>query len=167
MKLEQAVEFMKKAHGNQKDKGGNPYWHHPVRVMLRLGPNANEDMKHAALLHDVLEDTSYTTEDLRSAGFSEVTLRLVKTLTRYPGVTYREYVYDIINTSIQGSCIKLADLADNSSPARMDNLPEDMKGIINRYRKSKEEILKFLPHLSEFGIIECNIPLKMTLPFGF
>lgn len=167
MDLQQAIEFMKKAHGKQKDKGGKPYWYHPIRVMLRLGPNASEDMKYAALLHDVLEDTSCTIEDIRSAGFSEVTIRLVKSLTRYPGVVYRDYVNDIIRTTIQGSCIKLADLADNSSPARMDNLPEDMKGIVNRYRKTKEMILESLPHLSEFGIIEGDLTADKTAPFGF
>lgn len=167
MTLLETVEFIKVAHAGQVDKAGKPYWYHPVRVMLRLGENANEDMRHAALLHDVVEDTSFDLEHLRKLGYSDRTLEIVDGLTRREGESYKDFINRTIDSGVQCALVKLADLADNSSPSRMEGLPEEMKGIINRYIKAKETIYSSLPHLKDFGIIEGNLDVTKTVAFGF
>src|SRR5450755_2861043 len=67
--VESTIEFIKSAHAGQVDKAGVAYWHHPVSVMKRLGTDALDDYKLAALLHDVIEDTKYGASDLRAMGY--------------------------------------------------------------------------------------------------
>jgi hypothetical protein len=62
--VDETIAFIKRAHAGQVDKAGNPYWQHPVSVMGRLGPDATESEKLAALLHDVIEDTDHAAADL-------------------------------------------------------------------------------------------------------
>lgn len=64
--LEKAILIATKAHEGQKDKAGKPYILHPLRVMLRM--KTTKDMM-AAILHDVVEDTDVTLDDLREHGF--------------------------------------------------------------------------------------------------
>src|SRR5687767_1621927 len=68
--IPESIEFMRLAHGEQVDKGGNPYYLHPICVSMRL-LHPTTEMRHASLLHDVVEDTSHTLEDLRAKGYSE------------------------------------------------------------------------------------------------
>ena len=119
MNLQHAIDFMRTAHGNQVDLAGKPYWRHPARVMLALGPDATMDEKLVALLHDVLEDTAVTVDQLRAGGFNEAVIEAVVLLTRPPTVTYTEYIRALAATgNALAIKVKLADLADNLNPAR-------------------------------------------------
>ena len=73
--LEKAKEIAEKAHAGQRDKGGNPYILHPIRVMERC---ETELEKITAVLHDVVEDSEYTLEDLRKKGFPEEILEALE-----------------------------------------------------------------------------------------
>ncbi len=80
MNLDTAISTAVDAHYNQKDKGGEPYILHPLRVMLEM--DTHEEMM-VAIMHDVLEDNKhYTIEGLRARGFSERILQAVMALTR-------------------------------------------------------------------------------------
>src|SRR5665213_2367637 len=68
--LKATLDFIVKVHEGQKDKGGRDYWMHPVSVMNRLGKDATETERRVALLHDVLEDTKTTPDDLLALGYS-------------------------------------------------------------------------------------------------
>lgn len=117
-----------------------PYWHHPVRVMLRLGWfQVDEDILCAALLHDTLEDTIMTEGDLKNFGYSDRTLNIVKLLTRDLEVSYKEYIRSIIDSkNISALRIKLADLFENSNNVRF--LPPEKRGRMIRYGKSIQDI---------------------------
>lgn len=76
--IEGTMRFIQHAHAGQEYSPGVPYWHHPVAVMKRMPANATHDEKLAALLHDVLEDTPYTREQLLDMGYSQRTVDIVK-----------------------------------------------------------------------------------------
>src|SRR3569832_2366561 len=66
--LENAVALACHAHQGQKDKAGAAYILHPLRVMHRLGDDASEHERMAAVLHDVAKDTPFTLERLAHLG---------------------------------------------------------------------------------------------------
>src|ERR1700752_2724217 len=87
--LERAIELAARAHAGQRDKEGLPYVLHPLRVMMAVGPG---DAQIVAVLHDTLEDTDLTEDDLRREGFSEDIIAAVKAVTRGKSERYSEYV---------------------------------------------------------------------------
>ena len=170
MKIRQAIEFMKKAHYGQLDKSGYEYWYHPLRVMLRLGPNASFEERCAALLHDVLEDTPFTIQDMAEAGIPEISIFTVdRFLTRREGTTYREYIKNIIDRgNTLARRIKISDLADNMSPGRSAKLPEHLKGINIRHLNARKLIRNTFdtidPDLFK-DIVEGDLPNEFMEPF--
>jgi (p)ppGpp synthase/HD superfamily hydrolase len=82
--LERAIALAAAAHAGQRDKGGEPYILHPLRVMLRL---RDDDARIVAVLHDVLEDTPLTRAALEAEGFSAPILDALDALTKRPGET--------------------------------------------------------------------------------
>jgi (p)ppGpp synthase/HD superfamily hydrolase len=107
-------------HADQVDKLGAPYYFHPLRVMMRLGPDADVVEKHAALLHDVLEDVAGATADtLREHGYPETVIRLCQLLCRGQDETYPSFIERIISSRSRSAMrIKLADLYDNTNEER-------------------------------------------------
>lgn len=87
--LSLALEIATKAHKGQVDKAGHPYIAHPVIVASMVDET---DEKVVALLHDVIEDTALTIDDLRKAGFSGNTLDAVQAITKVEGDSYDEYL---------------------------------------------------------------------------
>lgn len=145
------IVLMKELHGTQVDKSGKPYFYHPLRVMLRLGNDASEAERHAALLHDVLEDTPTTAADLRAYGYDFDVVDLVQFMTKEPDITYFDYIDRIIstgNTSLWR--VKLADTLDNSCPSRIATLPIETQGIAKRYARTISMIEAIYP---DHGVI--------------
>src|SRR5438874_7380825 len=87
--IERALQIAAQAHAGQRDKGGLPYILHPLRVMMAV---EGEEGQIVAVLHDVLEDTAVTAEDLRQAGFSERVIATVLCVTRPKGESYADDV---------------------------------------------------------------------------
>jgi hypothetical protein len=121
--LERAIRIAVEAHTGQTDKGGQPYILHVLRVMFAV---SHPDARIVAALHDVVEDTPVTEDDLRAEGFSEPILAAVRCLTRKHGINYADYVVGVRANPLAVQA-KLADLADNSrldrnviSPARIE-----------------------------------------------
>jgi guanosine-3',5'-bis(diphosphate) 3'-pyrophosphohydrolase len=85
--LEKAIQLSAKAHEGQVDKAGQPYIIHPIRVMLRV---EDDSERIAAILHDIVEDTDITLDNLTSAGFSKEIVEAVKALTKLEGETRME-----------------------------------------------------------------------------
>ena len=124
--LERAVEIATKAHEGQTDRGGAPYIRHCLRVMERM---PTEEMKIAAVLHDVVEDTAVTLEDLRREGFSEAVVKAVDALTRREGEDYPIFIMRTACNHI-GLNVKLADLLENCDLSRIpDPGPEDFERL--------------------------------------
>ena len=120
-----AAEF----HQGQVDKLGAPYYFHPMRVMMRLGPDAADAEKHAALLHDAIEDNpDVTPARLRELGYSEDVLAMIELVTRRKPMSYNEFIDRIVASGNQGAMrIKLADLYDNTNGERLSGAPEEVR----------------------------------------
>jgi (p)ppGpp synthase/HD superfamily hydrolase len=130
--LEDAIGLAVQAHKGQKDRVGQPYILHPLRVMLRL---SSETERMVGVLHDVIEDTDYTFDALRSLGYSEDILRALDGVTRREDESYEAFVQRSKANPISKK-VKLADLEDNMDLHRMAGVSEeDMQRLI-RYRRA-------------------------------
>lgn len=126
--LGKAIAIAALAHQEQTDENGFPYILHPIRMMLRMD---TETEMMAAVLHDILEDTNWTLEQLKTEGIPGDVLDLVERLSRYNHQSYEEFIERIIedHTAIK---IKLADLEDNMDMRRLPAISID---DINRLKK--------------------------------
>ena len=115
-----ALKLCFDAHKDQTDKSGMPYVFHPFHLAEQM---TDEQTTAVALLHDVVEDTDYTVEDLRAMGFSEEVLAAIRLMTHDPEVPYMDYVA-LIKTNPIARAVKLADLKHNSDQTRLDTLTE-------------------------------------------
>lgn len=103
------------AHLGQVDKAGEAYILHPMR--LAVSASTSEE-RIVALLHDVVEDSSMTFEQLAREGFGEDSLRALEHLTRRPNEAYDEFIERVARHRL-ASRVKLLDLADNSDLSRL------------------------------------------------
>ena len=130
--LERAIAIAAEAHAGQLDKGGNPYILHPLRVMLRLG---DPDARIVAVLHDVVEDSAWTLEQLRAEGFSAAVIDAVESVTKRDGEEYEDFVGRAGRNTI-GRMVKRADLEDNLDLTRVEDPGERDHLRIEKYRKA-------------------------------
>jgi hypothetical protein len=107
--LDKAIQIAATAHAGQKDKSGLPYITHPLRVMANV---RGAEAQIVAVLHDVLEDTSTTADDLRREGFSEEVLAALELVTHRPADSYADYVVRCKANPVARQ-VKLGDLMDN------------------------------------------------------
>ena len=118
------------AHKNQCDKGGLPYVFHPFHLAEQM---ETELEVCTALLHDVVEDSHYTFEDLRREGFPQPVLEALRLMTRDPYMHYLDYVVQLRRNPIARR-VKLADLRHNSDLNRLVAVgPKDKRRLL-RYR---------------------------------
>ena len=132
--LERAIALAAEAHTGQLDKAGQPYILHPIRVMLSV---QGEIERIAAVLHDVVEDTRWTIEELRQEGFSEPVLEAIALLTKPEGADYEDYVRRIKPHAI-ARAVKLADLADNSDLRRLVTVTPKDQARIEKYARARK-----------------------------
>ncbi len=111
-----ALKLCFEAHKNQVDKSGAPYVFHPFHLAEQM---KDETTTTVALLHDVVEDSKYTLEDIVKMGFSEDVIEALTLLTHNHSVPYMEYVAKL-NSNPIARAVKLADLEHNSDLSRLD-----------------------------------------------
>lgn len=135
------------AHHGQVDKAGNPYIGHPARVAALLRDRGErEEVIAAGWLHDVLEDTHLTAEDLNAAGVGWSTLNIVARVTRREGVSSEEYYLGIYE-SLDARRVKKADIADNTSPERLALLDDaTVVRLTRKYAKALRHIRGDVSH---------------------
>ena len=104
------------AHKDQIDKSGMPYVFHPFHLAEQM---SDEKTTIVALLHDVIEDTDYTLDDLSAMGFSKDVLDAIALMTHADDVPYMDYVARIKTNPI-AKAVKLSDLRHNSDMTRLD-----------------------------------------------
>ena len=134
--LEDAILLAVEAHRGQKDTGGAPYILHPLRVMLKVNTDSE---RMAAILHDVVEDTPVTLENLRNAGYPEPVLEAIDCLTRRKGESYEDFIRRIKPNPIARK-IKLADLEDNMDLSRISSPQSKDLERVDKYRKFWTEL---------------------------
>ena len=131
-----AMKLCFEAHKDQTDKSGLPYVFHPFHVAKQMH---DEKTTIVALLHDVVEDTSYTLQDLRAIGFNQEVLDAIALMTHDKNVPYMEYVAKIRENPI-ARAVKLADLRHNSDLTRMDEITETELKRVEKYKAAMQRL---------------------------
>lgn len=134
--LEAAIHLAVEAHTGQLDRNGQPYILHPLRVMFRL---RTEVLQIVGILHDVVEDSPYTFDDLREMGYPEEIIHALDCLTKREGENYEDFVERSQSDPIARE-VKLADLEDNMDVRRMPRITEKEAAKLDRYRQAWEKL---------------------------
>ncbi len=124
-----ALKLSFEAHKNQVDKSGMPYVYHPFHLAEQM---KTEETVIVALLHDVVEDTDYTLEDIRAMGFPDSVVEALALMTHNKSVPYMDYVAKIKDNPI-AKAVKLADLKHNSDLSRLDIIDEKALKRVEKY----------------------------------
>jgi len=133
---EKALEIAKKAHSGQVDKAGIDYILHPMYLAKQM---PTVDLKIIAILHDVLEDSDYTREDLIREGIREEIVEVIEILSRKETETYMEYI-ERVSKHQSAKIIKKVDLKHNMDISRFKNPELINESLLKRYKKA----LKYL-----------------------
>jgi len=163
--IEDTVALMMAAHAGQHDKAGVPYYLHPLRVMRRLAPLGRPTLAHAALLHDVLEDTAVTVKDLAREGYTRQIQKVVELVTRDKLGRDRERTYlqwiEFIGQAgnVDAILVKYADLLDNHAPGRLAALPAKYRGLARRQEQALARLGAFLPAGLRQQVVSGDIPV--------
>jgi molybdopterin-guanine dinucleotide biosynthesis protein len=144
---ELALNIAKKAHKGQVDKAGEDYIHHPLAVAENFvnmnqnqngNQNENDDFYYiTAVLHDVVEDTDMTFDDLRAYGFSEEVIAAVDAITKRKGEKYDDYL-DRVKSNTIARTVKIADLTHNSQLSRLKEVTQKDYERLEKYKKALE-----------------------------
>lgn len=137
--VSKALRLATAAHSGQVDKAGTDYIRHPIAVAEQL---YTEEEQTVALLHDVIEDTSTTFEDLTHEGFSDNVLYAVYCLTHKKSEPRDAYLQRVSENSL-ATKVKLADLKHNSDLTR---IPKPTERDFERAAKYKREIAFLKAH---------------------
>lgn len=131
-KTKKALNLCFEAHKNQVDKSGAPYVFHPFHLAEQM---ETEQTTIVALLHDVVEDTNYTLEDLSKMGFGQEVIEALSLLTHDDEVEYMDYVRAIKKNPV-ARAVKLADLRHNSDLSRLDVIDQKAMERREKYLKA-------------------------------
>ena len=139
--LDRAIQIAGEVHQGQKDKYGAPYILHPIRVMMRV--NADIE-KIVAILHDVVEDSDLTLDDLKNEEFSPEVVDAIDALSKRDGEIYGDYINRTTLNEIAIK-VKLADLEDNMDLTRIDIVTGKNKESMAIYHKAWLKLSKLVP----------------------
>lgn len=120
------------AYNGQVDKAGVPYIFHVAAVADKM---LYEKTTCIALLHDVLENTNTTSDDLRAAGIPDDIISSVEIITRKSGETYMDYIHRVAN-DYNACAVKIADLKHNMDESRLPLKTKKSYNLRNRYEKA-------------------------------
>ena len=136
-KLHDAITLARTAHAGQVDKLGVAYIYHPLAVMQRV---SGTDAKIVAVLHDVVEDTNVTLDDLRSRGFSEQIVEAVDAVTKVKGEPLDESMARVKAIPL-ALIVKKADISHNADPARQAGLSDESRvRLTEKYEESARSL---------------------------
>ena len=127
-----ALRLACEAHRNQLDKSGLPYILHPFHVAEQM---SSEDAVCVALLHDVMEDSDVSAEQIRAIGMTDEVMEALELLTHDPREPYMDYVARIAGNDL-ARCVKIADLRHNSDLGRLDTITELDRRRARKYARA-------------------------------
>lgn len=128
-----AMVLAYRAHEGQLDKGGVPYIFHPFHVAEQM--NTEEEIC-VALMHDVVEDTDITFEEIEAEGFPKSVVDAIRILTKADGEDYMDYITRVKDHPLAVK-VKLADLEHNSDASRLPGDDDYNKRLLDRYMKAR------------------------------
>ncbi len=139
--FQEALDIAFNGHKDQYDKAGQPYILHPLRLMFAFN---DVTLKVIALLHDVIEDTPITIDELRSKGFSEDILEAISALTKRNDESYEQFILRVSQNSLAKQ-VKIADLKDNMNLARLNKITQADLERLQKYHNSLIFLEKIKP----------------------
>lgn len=131
------IKLMFEKHKDQVDKSGMPYVFHPFHLAEQMD---DEETTITALLHDIVEDTDTTFDDLRKLGFSDNVINALKLMTHDKNVDYFEYVKNISKNPIARK-VKIKDLEHNMDTSRLDEVTDKDLERVKKYKKCYKYLL--------------------------
>ena len=129
-----ALRLCFNAHKSQTDKAGLPYVFHPFHLAEQMD---TEDEVCVALLHDVMEDTSFTSDDIRAAGMPEHVIEALLLMKHDPKDDYLDYVEKLSKNPLARK-VKRADLQHNSDLTRLDEVTDKDRARVAKYAQALE-----------------------------
>lgn len=136
--LENAIRIALEAHKNQEDKAGESYILHPLRLMLKF---EEDDLRIAAVLHDVVEDSAFDLDYLKKEGFSSIVLSVVEALTRRSGETYDAFIERLAGNDLAVR-IKIEDLKDNMNLTRIKRVTNADLQRVKKYHTAQMHLME-------------------------
>lgn len=146
--IEDAIMFATEKHKGQKDKNGKPYIYHLIGVMMRL---ETDEERMVGILHDVIEDQQVPVHALAGIGCPDSVIQALTYVTKLPEEEgdYNAFIERIATGPTLAIRVKLADLADNTDPARQT---KDNEWTRKRMAKYAKAIKRLEAVLKERGI---------------
>lgn len=135
--LGRAIAIAAQAHQEQRDKAGAPYILHPLRMMAHM---SSEPEMIVAVLHDLIEDTEWTLDQLRAEGFSADVLTAIECVTRREDESYEAFV-DRARGNELARKVKLADLEDNMDLRRIAEVTDEDLERLRKYHRARQALL--------------------------
>lgn len=137
--IEKALAFALEAHRGQTDRQGRAYILHPLHLMAQMD---TDEERLVAILHDTIEDSDRTLDDIRALGMPEVVVEAVALLTHdKEGEPYMEYVGRLKSNPIARK-VKLADLQHNMTISRMSEVKERDVARLNKYLQARAFLMQ-------------------------
>ncbi len=136
--LERAIGIAVEAHRGQKDRYGAPYILHPLRVMNRV---ETVPERIVAVLHDIVEDTSWTLEGLKTAGFPDDLVAALDCLTKRDGEPYAALIERAAANPLARR-VKQADLEDNLDVRRFSRVTSQDTQRLDKYRSAWQRLAR-------------------------
>ena len=130
--IEKSLRIALDAYRGQKDKAGNQYILHPLRIMEKMSTDIE---KSAAILHDVIEDSDLTADDLINAGIPAAGVEAVTALTKEDGEDYDDFIQRVKLNDLARK-IKIADIEDNINVLRLGELKDKDLQRVAKYHRS-------------------------------
>ena len=127
-----ALSIARQAHEGQLDKAGVDYIEHPIYVASQVD---TEEEKAVALLHDVIEDSPFTAEELLLAGLPETVVAAVQILSKKKGQDYQTYLENVKSNPL-ARVVKLADLKHNSDLSRLRSVTDNDLERLEKYKRA-------------------------------
>lgn len=136
--LQKAIDLAHQAHAQQVDKGGQPYINHPLRVMAKM---ETLQEKIVAVLHDAVEDSALTLEDLLAQGFPADIVDSIAALTKISGEEYEVYLQRVMGNAI-ALRVKIADMKDNLDISRIPHPTAKDWQRLTKYQQILPRLIK-------------------------
>jgi len=136
--LEDAISLAAEAHAGQTDKAGAPYVLHLLRVMQA---QTTKEAMVAGVLHDLVEDTDFSFDDLRERGYPDGVIEALRHVTKQDGERYQEFVERAGQHPVARQ-IKIADLEDNMDVTRLDEISEEDANRLAKYRRAHRHLIE-------------------------
>lgn len=136
--LNLAIAIAHKAHTNQVDKAGRAYILHPLTVMAQMD---TVESKIVAVLHDAIEDSELTIDQLTEQGFPQLITEAILAISKFDGELYADYLVRVMSNAIARK-VKIADVTHNMDISRIANPTAKDFQRLEKYKKILQELTK-------------------------